>query len=143
MVLHLAPGLSWCCSPPSHGSLPKGRFTKGTGRTSLEARTLPSLLSQVEARKDPVDLANVFRVETFPVHDPPAALTPPSSVHKKVHMLTSHLSCMTVAWRMESSGLSSGENGGLEKGQVGWGGSSDGRALVERTESLSSICDTA
>lgn len=86
MVLHLAPGLSWRCSPPSRGSGPKGRFTKGTGRTSLEARTLPSLLlSQVEAKKDPVDLANVFRVETFPVHDPPAALAPPSSVYKKVH----------------------------------------------------------
>ena len=42
-------------------------------RTSLEARILPSLLAQVEARKDPVDLANVFRIEL-------AALAPPSSL---------------------------------------------------------------
>lgn len=68
MVLHLAPGLSWRCPPPSHGSLPKGRFTKGMGRTSLEARIFPSLLAQVEARKDPVDLGNVFRVELHHPH---------------------------------------------------------------------------
>ena len=40
----------------------------------------------MEAKKYTVDLSIEFRVETFPVHDPPAALAPPSSVYKKVNV---------------------------------------------------------